>query len=320
MLIPRGKYSFEFYEKFLTLHGSTFDHKIKYSSINRAFVLPLPDGVHYSYVIALSTPFRMGMRMINYLCLKFKKEEFGQQDINLTEEMREKYADKFQDTEGDLLSRILKPLVGCPILIPSGFNSAKGDCAIKCSNKAQDGYLFPLSNAVLFIYKPVTYIEHKDISHMEVSRIQEFMNSTGRTFDITIVSKKDESFNLTGIDKDEFQSIMGYCQEKDIKVRNMDEGGQVLKLDSLGAAATGSKTGRRGAAAVADADMEDVEDEEFEEEDDESFKDDSDEQDLSEDDISLDQEEDAKPKKKTGKTSGSKKKPSKKKEESKEEE
>ncbi len=60
MLIPRGKYSLDMYEKFLKIHGKTHDYKIKYSQINRAFVLPKPDGVHYAYVLALNSAVRIG--------------------------------------------------------------------------------------------------------------------------------------------------------------------------------------------------------------------------------------------------------------------
>jgi len=53
MLVPRGKYSFDFYSKFAKLHGKTHDYKIMYKDINRIFLLEKPDGVHMCYLLQL---------------------------------------------------------------------------------------------------------------------------------------------------------------------------------------------------------------------------------------------------------------------------
>ncbi len=86
MLIPRGRYSFEMYEKFLKIHGKTHDYKVKYSQINRAFVLPKPDLIHYAYVLALNSAVRIGQKDHHFLCMQFKKELGAEVKINLEEE------------------------------------------------------------------------------------------------------------------------------------------------------------------------------------------------------------------------------------------
>ena len=59
------------------------------------------------------------------------------------------------------------------------------------------------------------------------------MTSTGRTFDITLAAKKGDSITLSGIDKDEYRSLMGYFREKKLRVRNMDDDGKVMDLENL---------------------------------------------------------------------------------------
>ena len=179
MLIPRGRYNFEMYDTLLKIHGKTHDYKIKYSQINRAFVLPKPDLVHYAYVLALNSAVRIGQKDHHFLCMQFKKDQDITVKLNLDEgEIKKRYGDDLTtEIEGplfDVLSRLLKSIVGCSIIVPDGFKAHKGAAAIKCSAKAQDGYLFPLTKSLLFIHKPVSYTEHKDISHIELARIQEF--------------------------------------------------------------------------------------------------------------------------------------------------
>ena len=50
MIVPRGKCSLDMYKTFLKFHGRTHDYKILYRNINRAFLLPLQDGVIYIYI------------------------------------------------------------------------------------------------------------------------------------------------------------------------------------------------------------------------------------------------------------------------------
>lgn len=53
MVIPRGKYAFQFYEKHLKLQGKTNNYKIKYSQFGKAFLLNNSDGQHMNLVVAL---------------------------------------------------------------------------------------------------------------------------------------------------------------------------------------------------------------------------------------------------------------------------
>jgi structure-specific recognition protein 1 len=58
MVTPRGKYSLEFYETFIKMHGKTYDYKIFNKNITRAFLLPKPDNLHVCFIIGLDSPIR----------------------------------------------------------------------------------------------------------------------------------------------------------------------------------------------------------------------------------------------------------------------
>lgn len=45
LVVPRGKYTVNLYSKKMRLHGSTFNYKISYNNIKKAFLLPMNDGV-----------------------------------------------------------------------------------------------------------------------------------------------------------------------------------------------------------------------------------------------------------------------------------
>lgn len=42
-IIPRGRYTLDFYSTFVKLHGRTHDYKILYQDVLKGFLLPRPD-------------------------------------------------------------------------------------------------------------------------------------------------------------------------------------------------------------------------------------------------------------------------------------
>jgi len=237
LLVPRGKYSFNVYNNYLKLHGKTHDYKVLFKDVNRAFLLPKPDGVHMIYIVSLKNPLRQGQTTHNHLVLQFKKERTEKISLNLSqEEIKDKYGDELtQELEGplyDVLSRLFKTMIKVSIVIPSGFKSDKGTDAVKCSVRAQDGFLYPLNKSFLFVHKPVYYIKHEEIVYLEFNRISEFA-AAGRSFDINIATKKSGMMNFTGIDKQEYKPLVEYLKAKKIKARNGDDDGKVMDLDNI---------------------------------------------------------------------------------------
>lgn len=200
-----------------------------YKDINKAFLLPKPDGVHMIYVISLKSPLRQGQTLHQFIVLEFKKDQTDKVTVNLSpEEIKEKYGDRLQpemeDTTYDILSTLFKELIKKSIIVPGEFRSSKNDEAIKCSIKAQDGYLYPLKNSIMFVYKPVIYIKLSEIKYVEFSRVNQISNSTNRSFDFTITKLKDSStINFASVDKMEFKKLSTYFKQNQIKIINSDE-------------------------------------------------------------------------------------------------
>lgn len=72
---PRGKYSFNFYQSYLKLHGMSFSYNISYDSILNAFLLPLPDDESYYFALYLSKPIRQGQTQYHFLICNIKKDQ-----------------------------------------------------------------------------------------------------------------------------------------------------------------------------------------------------------------------------------------------------
>ena len=51
------------------------------------------------------------------------------------------------------------------------FKSKDNASAVKCSLKANEGLLYPLDKALMFIYKPTLYIPYKDIETVTFDRV-----------------------------------------------------------------------------------------------------------------------------------------------------
>mgnify|MGYP003691653829 CR=1 FL=1 len=216
------------------------------------------------YVVSLRSPLRQGQTAHNYLVIQFKKEREESLQLNISEEeVKEKYGeDLSQELEGplyDILSRLFKTLIKISIIVPSGFKSEKDTDAVKCSSRAQDGYLYPLLKSFLFVHKPVAYIRHDEITYLEFNRISEFA-AAGRSFDITIVTKKS-SFSFTGISKGEYKPLVEYLRTKNIKVRNGDDDGKKMDLTNMDVLTNPSRVNRRAMNEMEDEAMDLGEDE-----------------------------------------------------------
>jgi len=149
--------------------------------------------------------------------------------LNLSpQQLKEKYGDRLQpEIEGplyDVISKLFKEVIGINILIPSEFKSSKNQETIKCSVRAQDGYLYPLKSSLIFIHKPVIYIKYSEIKFVEFQRLNSSSGVPSRSFDMTITTLKagETPITFAGIDKSEHKNLMSYLKSKNIKMRSVD--------------------------------------------------------------------------------------------------
>jgi structure-specific recognition protein 1 len=112
------------------------------------------------------------------------------------------------------------------IIVPGEFKSNKGTKAISCNVKAAEGYLFPLKSSLVFIHKPVMYIRHSELRHVEFSR-----TGAGRTFDFTISKLKDDQpVTFLSIDRDEHKILVEYFKTANVKMKTVDNEGNKSEL------------------------------------------------------------------------------------------
>lgn len=232
MITPRGKFDLYMMKNLLKIHGPSHDYKIPYKNISRSFLLPKPDGHHIMFVVGLISPLRQGNTQYPFLVFQFKNKVHKEIILNLPEDENERKAIFKSELTSpltgelfDIVAKLFKSMIGVGIIIPGSFKSSGGQLSsIKCSLKANDGYLYPLEKCLIFIHKPVVYIPHEDIRHVECSRVHE--SNMHKSFDLNIVTKKEE-IQFLGIERSEFEALSNYFSNKKIKIKSTDNGNVV---------------------------------------------------------------------------------------------
>lgn len=190
----------------------------------------------------------------------------------------------------EVLSSLFNNLVGVKKIIVPGdhYKSSKGAKAVSCSVKAADGHLFPLKASLVFIHKPVMYIKHSELKHVEFKR-------TGagvlRTFDLSLTTiKGDQNVTFVSIDKDEQKSLFEYFKAAGIKIKTVDLDGNRSDMKD-----TPAEKENRADANMAEYDDEDEDDGSFNENDaskNSQGEDSEDDEEASEDDFDDDNDSD----------------------------
>jgi structure-specific recognition protein 1 len=170
---------------------------------------------------------RIGQTQHFYIIMHFSKELEISTKMNLSpKEIESRYKDLEPVVEGiayDVISRLLKSILNLSIIVSTDFKTSTQKEGIKCSVKAQEGYLFPLRRALLFLHKPVSYIRHEDIHYAEFARVSEFTAHNSRSFDLSLVTKKGDAITFSGVEKAEYGTMLGYFKDRGVKVKAMSE-------------------------------------------------------------------------------------------------
>ncbi|OBZ84584.1 FACT complex subunit pob3 [Choanephora cucurbitarum] len=224
-LTPRGRYNIDMYQDFLRLRGKTYDYKILYSNIIKLFLLLKPDEVHVLFVIGLDPPLRQGQTKYPFLVFQFVREEEIDIELNLEEEaLDEKYENKLQKHYDaptyEVVSNVFRALTGRKVTVPGSYKSHHGANALKCSMKANEGFLYPLEKSLLFIPKPPTFIPLNEISVVTFSRVGGQAGGSSRTFDMKINLKSGNDIQFSSINREEYANIEDYLKQKKIKIKS----------------------------------------------------------------------------------------------------
>ncbi|KAF1951689.1 SSrecog-domain-containing protein [Byssothecium circinans] len=257
-LTPRGRFDIDMYESSFRLRGKTYDYKIQFDAVKKFMVLPKPDDQHTLIVVGLDPPLRQGQTRYPFLVMQFKRDEEVNLDINMTDDMLEsKYKDKLQPhyeaPMAVVVSEIFKGLTGKRITRPSrDFISHHEQSGVKCSIKANEGHLYCLDKAFVFVPKPATYISMEHILSVTMSRVGGAM-AASRTFDITFTMKGGMAeHQFSNINREEQQPLENFFRAKGIKTKNemADDSGAILAaaLQDDDLASSDGEVANRGSA------------------------------------------------------------------------
>ncbi|KAL1950368.1 hypothetical protein VTO73DRAFT_5492 [Trametes versicolor] len=235
VLTPRGRYDVDMYPEFLRLRGRTYDYKIMYGSISKLFLLP-KDDQHVLFILGLSVPIRQGQTRYQYLVMQFNREEEITAELNMSEEeiaQYEKLKKNYEDPTFEVVSGVFRALSKKKIIGAGNFQSRDGHPSVKANLKAVQGDLFMLEKYIFFVSKQPTLIELSDIHLVVFSRLGAGLGATAaRTFDVKIVTKRGPEYTFTSLNKEEYDHVNAYLQDKKVKTKNeMMEGELVMAID-----------------------------------------------------------------------------------------
>ncbi|KAI8989988.1 hypothetical protein BDB01DRAFT_779623 [Pilobolus umbonatus] len=236
-LTPRGRYNVDMYQDFLRLRGKTYDYKILYSNIIKLFLLLKPDEVHVLFVIGLDPPLRQGQTKYPFLVFQFVREEEIDVDLNLENgNLDEKYENKLQKHYDaptyEVVSTIFRTLTGRNVTVPGNYRSHHGANALKCSMKANEGFLYPLDKSLLFIPKPTTFIPLNEIGVVTFSRVGQSGGSS-RTFDMKFNMKGGNDIQFSSINREEYANLEDYLKQKKIKIKSEGNDDAIMTYTDL---------------------------------------------------------------------------------------
>mmetsp|Transcript_34348 Transcript_34348/g.47595 ORF Transcript_34348/g.47595 Transcript_34348/m.47595 type:complete len:497 (+) Transcript_34348:15-1505(+) len=237
-LVPRLKVDITLSHSMLHLQGATQDFRIKYSSVVRIFILPKPSPPLTVVVLTLDPPIRQGKTFYPHVLLQFPTEEETEVTLEIDQDtLDKKYPGKLQPSyEGrapEVFCKVLKGLSGAKVTKPGAFQSSSkskaepsgaGAKAVRCSLKAEDGYLFPLERSFFYIAKPPTLLAYEDVAEVEFQRQGGSLAlSAAKTFDLKVTMKSDGEVVFRNIQRDEYTSLFDFIQSKGLRINNLAE-------------------------------------------------------------------------------------------------
>jgi len=230
--VPRGRYDVELCDKFMKLHGKTYDYKVLYTNVQALYLLPKQDGHNMALSVSLEHPLRQGATSYPHIVFQLPRDQPTDVEVQLSEaECTARFGDKLDKFEsGDMPSVIAKVLAAfCKrkvvVIKSGGFNADRGDDrskSIRCSLKAVDGFLYPLDKVFYFLSNKPVLIELERVSSVEFNRVNEGSSTAAaRTFDITVHVKDgspDQQF--VNLQRQDYKEFVRFLQAKKVRIKN----------------------------------------------------------------------------------------------------
>jgi structure-specific recognition protein 1 len=224
------------YGSSLKLVGQAQDFRVQYDSIVRIFMLPKPNSAVTLVAISLDPPIRRGQTYYPHILCQFPADEETSIELDITEEalaarnQRSKAAGgrgdlvkKLTGSTAEVFAKVLRGLSGSRLSKPGSFKDAEGTGqAIRCSYKADDGYVFPLERAFFYIQKPPLLLTYDEVDSVEFMR-QATGITAARTFDLQVRMKTGTDHIFRGIPRSEWTNLFEFIQAKSLRVENFRE-------------------------------------------------------------------------------------------------
>ncbi len=224
-MAPRGKFSIQMLPTSFVMKGPKYTYSIKYSNLNSFYLLQLSPDIS-AFVIGLDKPIRQGQQKYQNLAMELPafKESIT---LNLTPEQEAQFPDlqvSMEDEFRSLVAKVFKAVSGKNVFIPKKYQTVAGSYAMKCVHKTNNGFLFPLTKAFVFIYKPTLIVLFEDIKRVVYKRYSKIAKSANRHFDISFVLKEQaqkkyecKEFLFQNIDRIEFPNLNSYLEDRKIE-------------------------------------------------------------------------------------------------------
>ncbi|GAB4821853.1 hypothetical protein N2152v2_008899 [Parachlorella kessleri] len=261
IIVPRGRFDVEMYMSSLKLVGQAQDYRIQYDSIVRIFLLPKVNAPQTMVVISLDPPIRYvrtlavecgpgvaaaaasshnqqwwgrdwkGQTFYPHILCQFPSDEEASVTLDISDEALQAKNDKCggklqRSLEGpahEVFARVLRGLSGKKLTKPGSFRSADGNgSAVKCSYKADDGYVYPLERAFFYVQKPPLLLVFDDIDSLEFMRQAQGITAA-KTFDLLVRMKSGVDHLFRGIPRSEWTNLFEFIQAKQLRIENFKE-------------------------------------------------------------------------------------------------
>lgn len=230
VLVPRGRFDVEMFASSLKLVGQAQDFRVQYDSIMRIFVLPKVNAAQTLVAVCLDPPIRKGNTYYNTILCQFHNDEDMSVNLDIPDDVLKVKNDKGAKLERtmtgsspDTFARVLRGLSGSKLTRPGAFRDRSGEgVAVRCSYKADDGYLYPLERAFFYVQKPPLLMAYDDVESVEFLR-QSTGITAAKTFDLAVRMRGGQDHLFRGIPRSEWTNLFEWIQAKQLRVENFKE-------------------------------------------------------------------------------------------------
>ncbi|KAL7720368.1 FACT complex subunit SSRP1 [Entamoeba marina] len=205
-LSPKGHYDVKVYEDSVRIQNKTYDYKINFKDVSMFYQLKKDEDSSF-FVFRLSNPLKKGQSIYECLVMELSANEMISTELNMSEDFAAttKLDKKMNEPELELLVELFTKL--CQVKLVSSGQSYKSGMNhfLRCNLSANEGYLYPLSNTFIFVFKRIRIIPFSAIKSVDIFRMG-VGNETGR----------GNALQFSGVNRSEYDTLVAYLQQSNL--------------------------------------------------------------------------------------------------------